>query len=401
MKLNDKTVRGLKLPPDRADQIIFDDEMPGFGVRLRHGGGRTWVVQYRVGRGQRRLTIGGVEKFSADTARKAAKRHLAKVALGGDPQEEKRQKRRQRPFSAVVADYLEVKELAVEQGSMRPRSIVEIRRYLNVHWKSLHHRALGEIRGEDIAARLKGIVKDSGSTAAARARVALSGFFAWAMGEGLATSNPVIAVNAPNEPEARDRVLDKQELTKVWAACRDDDYGRILKLLILTGQRRGEIGGMAWSEIDLEGGLWTLPAARAKNGREHRLPLPDLAISIIETAAHRDERDKLFGWGPNGFAWWSQAKLEFDARFDPPLKPWTVHDLRRSFATGLADLGVAPHVIEATLNHQSGHKRGVAGIYNRSSYGREMRAALALWADHVGTLVEGGERKVVVLRSVP
>jgi integrase len=119
---------------------------------------------------------------------------------------------------------------------------------------------------------------------------------------------------------------------------------------------------------------------------------------IIESIPHRDGFDLLFG-RKHGFTGWSIGKRALDKKLG--LKQWTHHDIRRSVATGLANIGVQPHVVEQILNHRSGHKSGVAGIYNRSSYEREVRAALALWSDHVGTLVEGGERKVVAMRQAP
>jgi integrase len=146
-------------------------------------------------------------------------------------------------------------------------------------------------------------------------------------------------------------------------------------------------------------GVWTLPAARSKNGKQHQLPLMPLALDVIAAVPRLATRDTLFGMRGGGFTSWSGAKRELDARSG--VTGWTVHDIRRSMATGLANLGVQPHVVEQVLNHQSGHKRGVAGVYNRSSYEREVRAALALWADHIHALVEGGERRVLNFQPPP
>jgi integrase len=189
-------------------------------------------------------------------------------------------------------------------------------------------------------------------------------------------------------------VLSDSELAAIWRACKDDDYGRIIRLLILTAARRAEIGGIAWSEIDLERGTWTLPAERSKNGRAHTLPLMPVALDIIKSVPQMVSRDQLFGArSQDGFASWDKGKTALDQRSG--VTNWTPHDIRRSVATRMADIGIAPHIIEQILNHQSGHKRGPAGIYNRSSYEREVRAALALWEDHIRTLIEGGERKIV------
>jgi integrase len=282
----------------------------------------------------------------------------------------------------------------------RPRTFTEAKRYLTLaaYWKPLDRLSLDTIRREGVATRLRAITKDSGPVAAARAHVALSGFFSWCMGEGFVDANPTIGVNRPPASPPRERVLSDLELAAIWRSCRDDHYGWIIKLLVLLGARRAEIGGMRWSEFDLDAGTWTLPSSRSKNKRSLILPLPPLALSIIAAVPRRNV-DQLFGWSPNGFAWWGQAKREFDARIEPPLKAWRVHDLRRTCATGLGNLGVQPHVIEAALNHASGHKAGVAGTYNRSPYEREVRAALAMWDDHVRALVEGIERTVVAFRG--
>ena len=150
---------------------------------------------------------------------------------------------------------------------------------------------------------------------------------------------------------------------------------------------------MAWNEIDLERGTWTLPAARAKNHRAHTLPIMPMMAEILAQVPHMVSNDQLFGRRAGGFSHWAASKRALDQRSG--VTGWTVHDLRRTTATKMADLSIAPHVIEAVLNHQSGHKAGVAGIYNRSSYEREIKSALAQWHDHLRSIVQGGERKIL------
>ena len=208
--------------------------------------------------------------------------------------------------------------------------------------------------------------------------------------------NPVIGTPDRKEPPPRERVLTDSELTAIWQTCGEDDYGKVLRLLILTGCRRQEVGSMSWSELDPDAGTWTIPATRTKNGRQHTLPLPPAAWAIIDSVPRRLARDFLFGVHSKlGYNGWHDGKAELDQKLGDQVASWRVHDLRRTVATRMADNGITPHVIEAILNHQSGHRAGVAGVYNRSSYANEVRAALALWADHVRSLVEGGERKVV------
>jgi len=244
--------------------------------------------------------------------------------------------------------------------------------------------------------------------AATRARAALSSLLAWAIREGLAKDNAVIGTNRPAPPKSRDRVLTIAELGRIWKACRDDDYGRIIQLLMLTGQRRDEVGAMTWVEVDLDSGRWIIPAERTKNNRPHTIALSPLALSILGKTARREGNDRVFGKGVGGFSGWSKAKVALDGRISGardrpvqtrPIPPWTVHDIRRSVATHMAEIGILPHVVEAILNHVSGHKAGIAGIYNRSKYEREAGAALAIWADQMNVFVDGGAPKVIPFAS--
>ena len=196
----------------------------------------------------------------------------------------------------------------------------------------------------------------------------------------------------------------------VWKACGDDDHGHIVKLLILTGQRRSEIGDLAWSEIDFAKRQIELPEHRTKNGRPHIVPLSDEALAILKRLPRQKGRDLIFGVGAGGFSGWSKAKADLDGRIrkarreaGPKAKSmvaWTLHDLRRSFVTHVSEHGfAAPHAVEAIVNHINGAKAGIAGVYNRASYLNEKRQALELWGEHITTLVDGRARNVVPLRQ--
>jgi integrase len=195
--------------------------------------------------------------------------------------------------------------------------------------------------------------------------------------------NPVAGTGKADEGNSRERTLSNAELAQVLNALGQDQFSDIVRLLILTGQRREEIGGLRWSEVDFERGVIGLPPERTKNRRLHELPLSTQARSIIERQPRRNGRDFVFGIGQGGFSGWSDSKADLDATAKLKAE-WRLHDLRRTAATMMADqLGVLPHIIEAILNHVSGHKSGVAGIYNRARYTDEMRAALQRWADHL------------------
>jgi integrase len=401
MKLTLKNIGELRLD-GRTDLIVFDERLPGFGFRLRrsHDGKRemrTWILQTKREGRTNRMKLGSAEAgaMSADAAREKARKLLNRIADGEDPQAAKRERaaKNKRTLGALIETYLEHKQV-------KPHTLMDLRRYLNLNFKPLHAIPVDRVSRQDIAARLVAIQGESGDIVAAKARAAMSGLFVWSMQMGLVEANPVIGTRKPSEGEPRERVLSDDELCKIWLACNsDDDYSRVIRLLILLGARRQEVGGMAWPELTLDGPQpsWTLPAARSKNGKAHKLPLMPMALAIVRSVPRMATRDLLFGArAPSGLSGWARAKAALDQRCGIT-ESWTVHDLRRSTATGMADIGIAPHIIEHILNHRSGHKSGIAGVYNRSPYERETRAALAMWEDHIRTLVDGGARKVIPL----
>ena len=413
MKLTKATIASLKLPEGKSDAIFFDDDVPGFGLRIRAGGKKTWIVQYRIGKMQRRITLGAVNALDPEMARKAARDRLAQVTLGGDPQ---RDRLEARVSAAITLGGLVNRYLTFKEASVRKSTHSETKRYLHEYWKTLHKVPIHEVKRRDIAVRLTEISEEHGPVAAARARIALSGIFAWAMREGIVDANPVIGTNKPPEPPSRDRVLTDAELAEIWAACQDNDYGRIVKLALLTGGRREEIGGLTWQEIDIGRAELNLPPERTKNGRPHIIPLSPMALSVVSATPRREGREYLFGEGAGAFSGWSKSKAAMDRRIlearranakkahkssgdTKPMPAWRLHDLRRTVATRMADLGIQPHVIEAILNHVSGSKAGVAGVYNRSLYAAEKRAALEVWADHVQAVLNGHGQKAIPARK--
>jgi integrase len=408
MRLTERTAIALVLPQGKNDHVEWDDDLPGFGVRLRRAKAqvsKSWLVQYRVGRQQRRESLGDIRKVKLEDARRAARRLFAKVELGVDPGAAKKAAQIAATAARLTLANVSERYLDAKQPTMRRSSHRDAARYFNLHWAPLRNRPIAEIVRANVAACLQDIAKERGPISAARARDNLSAMFGWAMGEGLCDANPVIGTNDPGRGRlGRDRVLSTVELAVIWRACQDDDFGRIIRLLALLGCRRSEIGGLKWSEIDFDRGTMTITAARAKNGRSLTLTLPRVAIDILHEVPRRDGRENVFGNGAEGFTSWSAATTALNAQIvateGKPLAPWTLHDLRRSVATHMADdeIGIQPHIIEALLNHVSGHKRGVAGIYNRASYPRETATALQLWAEHLTAVVGGRKRKIVPMK---
>jgi integrase len=289
----------------------------------------------------------------------------------------------------------------VNRGKLSQRSLVEDERYIRRDWKPLHDKRAHRLTRAQISDRFDEITKEKGAVTANRARSTLSAMFAWAMTKGKAETNPV-AGTAKHEEGSRDRVLNGGELGAVWGACGNDDYSHIVKLLILTGARRDEIASIRNSELQRDLRMWSLPAERTKNGLPHDVPLSGAALTELPPA--RDGRDLLFGHASGPFSGWSRCKERLDARIakaspdGKPLPDWTLHDLRRTTATGMAEIGVQPHIVEAVLNHISGVRRGVAGIYNRAVYADEKRAALDKWAARIAQLVSGQAGNVVALQ---
>ena len=401
LKLDPQAIAGLALGEGKVEEFAWDSELEGFGLRLRRRRDgsllRSWAAQYRANGRTRRVTLGAVEKVNAIEARAAARKVLAGAVLGNDPQAERKAKRVRaaRSFRAVVEAYL-----AAKRPELRPISYRITKLYLTgSYFRPLHAIGIAEIGHADIAARISAVTREHSSHTAAAARRALSALFRWAMEEGWITSNPVVGTRRPTEVTPRDRVLTPSELGAIWNALGDDDHGRILRLLMLLGARRQEIGGMRWSEIDLDAGTWALPRERSKNHRAHTVVLPPTALAIIQFVP-RTDRDPLFGdRSDTGFTRWTQDKRELDQRLGDRVGSWRVHDIRRSVATHMAEIGIEPHHIEACLNHYSGHRAGIAGVYNRAPYERQIKTALARWDEHLMSLVEGRNSKVVQLSA--
>ena len=353
---------------------LWDTVVKGFGAR-RQRGDVFYYLRYRLNGHQRVLSIGRHgSPWTPDTARKKARRLIGSVAAGVDPAQ------RAKPTGTVGAEI--ARYLAKRQPALKPRSFEEVERHLHQHAKPLHRHTLGEIDRRAIATLLGAIETTSGPVARNRVRSSLSAFFAWTIREGLLETNPVAGTGKADEGGSRERVLTDKELGAIWRSLGEDQFSDIVRLLILTGQRREEIGGLRWSEVHKD--RIVLPPSRTKNRRQHEVPLSPQARAILDRQIRRNSRELVFGLGEGGFSGWSDAKAALDQRL--PIPDWHLHDLRRTCATGLAEIGVLPHIIEAILNHVSGHRAGVAGIYNRARYEGEMRDALAKWARYVAGL---------------
>jgi integrase len=356
----------------KLDGWLWDTKCVGFGARRQTNKGVHYYVRFRHNGSQIVKSIGRHgAPWTPDTARTRARELLGVVAGGNDPFA---QPLSSEGFGAEIERYLERKRAA-----LKPRSFIETARHLRKYALPLYKLRLAQIDRRTIAVLLGQIESASGPIARNRLRSSLSAFYAWAIQEGLTEINPVQGTGMVDEGGGRERVLTQDELRKLWHALGDDRFSDIVRLLLLTGQRRTEIGGLQWSEVDLKRGMIVLPPDRTKNGRQHELPLSTQALAILARQPHRNSSDYLFG--ERAFNNWDRRKQEVDQR--ARIAPYRLHDLRRTCATQLGELGVQPHHIEAILNHYSGHRSGVAGVYQRAKYADEMRTALQRWNDYV------------------
>jgi integrase len=382
MQLTDLVVRNLT--PEHKQRTYFDDNPRGFGVRVGPGGSKTFVVV--CGAARERITIGRYPIISLSQARGEAKRLLAERTLGaGRPRHVK--------FETALIEF----GIQHCDRRNRPSTAKETKRVLNKHFLPPFRRTyLEEITDAHIGKIIEGL--SHRPSAANHAFTAARTFFRWVAKppRRYIPYSPMSGMSLPFAPAKRRRVLTDRELVAVWqaAAARPDDYGIIVRLLILTGQRRGEIASMHTVYID--GDLATLPAELAKNHHEHTYPLCTLAQSLLPA-----REGLLFPARARGtpLNHWSDCKEELDAACS--IAPWQLRDLRRTFATKLASLRVAPHVVERLLNHRlgtlqaGGELSAVAEVYNRHLYIDEMREAVQLWEQHLTALLtaSASERK--------
>jgi integrase len=393
------------------DVQVFDDKVHGFGLRKYKatkdedtGKWRsiaTYFVKYNVGKQQRRYKLGTVVRGNLDQMRSLASIVLAKARLGTDLVAENRAKAAKDAvpkLSELVAPYLAARQEQDEECGLRrlrAASLKEVKRYLEVSWQPLHKLRLDEITPKHVKDTLRDIAAASGKPSADRARATLSTFFVWAVHHEHIAANPTLNIK-DKARSRRMRKLSEQELLQIWQACGTDNYGAIVKLCLLTGSRREEIGGLQWPEIDMAQCWIELPEERCKNHRRHLIPLSEPALAIIE-GMPRKEGDYVFGrHGAGGFVGWSKGKTQLDKRIAAarrqaglkPMEPWVLHDLRRALSTRLNELGICePHVVEAILNHVSGHRAGVAGTYNHAQYISQKREALDKWASRINGLI--------------
>jgi len=386
---------------------VADGLLPGLYFVLQPSGVRSWAVRYRHAGKPRKLTLGPYPVLELGAARTRAREALQVVALGRDPASEKQDAlktaRLAEPgvdtVAAIVATFLERHARAKTKANTADDTERRFRLHVLPKWGE---RRIQDITRRDVIALLDGIVDRGTPIAANRTLATISKFFNWALDRSIIETSPCIRVARPSEEQSRDRILTDNELRLVWtaAARKGWPFGSLVQTLILTGQRRTEVGDMGWSELK-DRGLWTIPGSRTKNGAEHDVPLSLAAQDILSRAPRIAGSQFVFTTsGVRPISGYSQAKERLDALMlliarqeagedgaAATVAPWCLHDMRRTAASGMARMGTPVHVIEAVLNHRSGAISGVAAIYNRHSYLPEKRHAVEAWASHVMGLV--------------
>jgi len=385
-KLTKTAIDALPTPP--SDTVYWDAALPGFGIKVTPKGRKVFIVLYRTGGAGsklRKYTIGPYGRVTLHQARIAAQKVFAARLEGRDPAAEKRERKRR-----VVADRVEdLLEAFIEQRLSQNRSGAEIGRLLRRDMgRAWAGRSIHEIGKRDVVEVISAIEQRGAPVAANKALKSIKTFLRWCVGRAVLDQSPAEGVPPPAKEVSRDRVLSDDELAMVILAARqvDDHYGGIVELLALTGQRREEVARLARDELDLAQRVWTIPKLRTKNAKPHVVQLSDQSIAVLTRIKNQAPCVFAF-YGAKPFQDFARAKRKVDEL--SKVTGWRLHDLRRTCVSGMARLGIAPHVADKILNHQSGTITGVAAVYQRHEFLRERKDALERWGAHGAKIVKG------------
>ena len=406
MRFTTRRIEDLVCPAGRKDTLEFDDEQRGLGVRVteraRKGSllGKSYLAQYSIGGIKRRVPLGSCSAISLAAAREAVRAILGDVAKGRDPAAERKAAARQASSQALTLEALLEQWRALKLADRRERYAAEAVRALK-HAFPKHLRAPAEDLDRAAVIRVLDALAMDGKPAMARATAAYGrSCYGWAVKRGSLSVNPFLGLSLAADVK-RERVLTDDELRSIWrATAGPGPFNAIVHMLILTGQRRGEVAGMTWDELAPDLSAWTIPGVRTKNGVAHIVPLSPQAQAILRVCPQLADSDLVFPGLRGPFAGFDKAKTALDEAIG--VKDWRLHDLRRTVATGLQRLGVRLEVTEAILNHVSGSRAGIVGVYQRHDWAEEKRAALNAWGEHVDAIVEGREAtgKVTAFRAI-
>lgn len=386
MKLTKRQIDDLQ--PGPKDVFYWDTDITGLAVKVTPAGKKIFLVQYRPGgRGTptRKVTLGPYGTVTLHKARIEASKILGQRAEGRDPALE-RQQAKKRASSNQFAD---VAEEFLEKHAAQNRTVDEtariIRRDVLPAWGK---RSIHGITKRDVNDLLDVVSSRGSGVMANRLLATLRTLFNWCVSRGVISASPCAGIHAPHKETSRDRVLTDAELVSIIEAARKigGPFCGIVQMLVLTGQRRNEVSETTWDELDIDKSLWTIPAPRTKNGKAHDIHLSGPAMAVISNMPHAGN----FVFTSNGttpFSGFSKSKKRLDDISG--ITDWRLHDIRRTVTTGMAMLGIAPHIVDKILNHQSGTISGVAAIYQRHEFRDEREVALDAWGNYVAALIDG------------
>jgi integrase len=394
MKLTQRRIEGLICPAGKKDKLAFDDDQKGLAVRVTASGGKTYLAHYSHAGKKRRVPLGTVDAISLAQARIAARAIMGDVAKGRDPATERKEKalaaKRKKAHDALTVGKLVGDWEALHLVNKRPRYAFEATRAIRSVFKDYLDWPAAGLTRDRIVDTLDQLTREGSPIMASRAGVYLGSAYQWAIDRGKLHINPCARLPRA-APTERDRVLTDPELRAVWAATESAGaFNAIVRMLILTGQRREEVAAMTWGELSADFSTWKIPGSRTKNGLTHIVPLSWQAQATLEGQPRLNDNPHVFpGPAAGAFKSFSSAKTALDRACG--VEGWVLHDLRRTVATNLQKLGARLEVTEACLNHVSGSRAGIVGVYQRHHWADEKRAALTAWGARVGAMVDGGE----------
>jgi integrase len=401
MKLTEDRVLKLECPAGKKDVLVFDEVQRGLAVRVAASGRKTFLAQYTFGGSKRRVPL---KATTLALARSAAAQIMGQVAAGLDPAGDRKaaalEAKRKAAHEALTLEALLDQWSALRLADKRGSYAAEAVRAIKVAFPKQLPLPAADLDRASVVGVLDNLTKAGKPAMAARTAAYARACYQWAIRRGSLTSNPFAALPI-NPTVKRERVLTDAELRAIWqATTRPGSFNLIVRMLMLTAQRRDEVADMAWSELADDLAVWVIPAARAKNDQDNIVPLAPQAQAIVRDAK-RYEGNSLVFPGENGvFSGWSKSKERLDKASG--VNDWRLHDIRRTAATGLQRLGVRLEVTEAILNHVAGSRAGIVGLYQRHNWADEKRAALNAWGARLEAIVEGREAagNVTQLRAI-
>lgn len=405
MKLTEREIEKLVCPAGKRDRLVFDDTQRGLAVRVTASGGKTYLAQYTISGQKRRVPLGSCSAISLARARQACEAVMGAKASGIDTVVERKAKaeavrivaeRESLTLAALVETW---RDLHLAQR--RPRYAKEAVRALQHAFHRQWSKPAENLDRAAVVRVLDPMAKAGHTSIASRTAAYGRACYQWGLKRGTVAINPFSALPSIGPPPRRERVLTDHELAAIWraASVTPPPFGPIVRLLLLTGQRREEVAGMTRGELSEDLSTWTIAGSRTKNGQPHVVPLAEPARELLRKLPQESDLVIPGDKAPSPFSGWSKAKARLDP--DSGVRDWVLHDLRRTMATGLQRLGVRLEVTEAVLNHISGSRAGIVGIYQRHDWAAEKRAALGAWAHHVLRITDGEARPANIIAISP